>query len=229
MKKVLVIAAAVFCAYGAFAQGTVNFNNRVTSGSGAQGPIQAPVYGPEPGATFLRKSGQSAAGNPAGSQVYGGALLLGTGFTVQLWGTGAANYNGVDDSTLLLGTGTSSQSFRTSTSGAGYSATGFVVGIPNAPSGSGSRAAMQLRVWDNQGGTITDWASAQTAWQQGRIAAGKSDVFIPDFDLGSATVTPPNLIGLTSFNITIIPEPSTIALALAGGFGLLFLRRRRSA
>jgi len=229
MKKVLVIAAAVFCAYGAFAQGTVNFNNRVTSGSGAQGIIVAPVYNYDPAAPALRKSGQSAAGNPAGSTVYGGAGLVGTGFTVQLWGTGAANYNGIDDSTLSLGTGTSSQSFRTSTSGAGFSAAGFAVGINNAPAGAGSRAALQLRVWDNQGGTITDWASAQTAWLQGRIAAGKSDVFVPDFDLGGGGTQPPNLIGLQSFNITLIPEPSTIALGLLGGFGLLFLRRRRSA
>jgi hypothetical protein len=225
MKKVLVIAAALFCAYGAFAQGTVNFNNRVTSGTGAQGIIQAPVYSPDPANPALRKSGQSAAGNPAGSTVYGGSGLVGTGFTVQLWGIGASSYAG-NDSVLLLGTGTSSQSFRTATSGAGYTAAGFAVGIQNAPAGAGSRAALQLRVWDNQGGTITDWASAQTAWQQGRIALGKSDVFIPDFDLGGGGTQPPNLIGLQSFNVTIVPEPSTIALALAGGFGLLFLRRR---
>src|SRR6478735_7206890 len=91
MKKVLVIAAVLACAHGAFGQGAVNFLNRVTGTStGAQAPYYAPVYGVD-AADNRAKTGQSAAGNPAGGVVYGGALLAGTGFTVQLWGAGGLN------------------------------------------------------------------------------------------------------------------------------------------
>jgi len=108
MKKVLVIAAVLACAHGVFGQGSVNFLNRVTGTStGAQAPYYAPIYGVDPANPFLQKSGQSAAGNPVGGVVYGGALLAGTGFTVQLWGAGGANAAS-DASFSLLANGTSS-------------------------------------------------------------------------------------------------------------------------
>jgi hypothetical protein len=51
-------------------------------------------------------------------------------------------------------------------------------------------------------------------------------------DAGTPPSTPVNLVGLAGFNIPggggpVIPEPSTLALAFAGGVGLLAYRRRK--
>ncbi len=45
-------------------------------------------------------------------------------------------------------------------------------------------------------------------------------------ELGGGTVQPPDLVGLQSWSVAIIPEPSTMALGLLG-FAALMLRRRR--
>jgi hypothetical protein len=221
MKKVLVIAAVLACAHGVFGQGSVNFLNRVTGTStGAQAPYYAPIYGVDPANPFLQKSGQSAAGNPVGGVVYGGALLAGTGFTVQLWGAGGANAAS-DASFSLLANGTSS--FRTGGGAGIISAVTGVTSLNGVPGGAGSRGSFELRVWDNKGGTVTDWTSVLA---NPSVARGVSAIFSPDFDLGGGSVQPPGLIGLQSFQLVQVPEPSTIALALAGGVGLLFMRRR---
>ena len=71
----------------------------------------------------------------------------------------------------------------------------------------------------------------EDAWAAGQ-PAGKSEVFSPPFALGG-TGTPAApaapLVGLTSFNIHLVPEPSTTALGLMGAGTLLFLgwRQRR--
>ena len=62
----------------AHAQGLVNFNNLVPN------VLRAPIYGPELGNPTLVKFGNPATGVPAGSVVYTGPLLAGTGFTAEL-------------------------------------------------------------------------------------------------------------------------------------------------
>src|SRR6059036_3559781 len=61
------------------AQGYVIFNNRVP------GQVVAPIFGAEPadGSRFL--TGNPTNGFPAGTTVYHGPLLAGTGFTAQLF------------------------------------------------------------------------------------------------------------------------------------------------
>jgi len=202
MKKTLISSALLMVTVGVFAQGSVNFQNRVTSGTGAQGIIIAPVYGVEPSDNTISKTGQSAIGNPAGVQTYGGALLAGTGFTAQLW---AGPVGGGLGGLTVATNGTTT--FRTG-GGAGY-----IVALVNAATttvadGSGSRALLQLRAWDNRGGTIGTW---QSVLADGTIPRGMSPEFVPQFDLGGGSVTPPNLIGLQSFNLfTVVPEPSLI-------------------
>src|ERR1041384_8052886 len=107
MKKNLLVAALLVSASVAFGQGTINFNNRVTSaGSGAQAPVVAPIFGVDPanptssksglpdqtwynGATVagsngpLLQDGLGHTGTPG--LTYGGALLVGTGFTAGIW------------------------------------------------------------------------------------------------------------------------------------------------
>jgi len=214
MKKALVIALVVACAQGAFAQGIVrNVNN-------ASGFLKALVYGVDPANPTQPKSGQNASDLPAGSQTYGGALLAGSGWTIQLWGTGGT---ATDASTLSLAVAGQS-TFRTGGAAGIWTETAAV--INNAPGGAGSHATGQIRVWDNKGGTITDWASADAAWRAGTIAAGTSPLFGIDNLGDGGSQLPPLMMNLVSFQLTQVPEPSTIALGLAGGLGLLFLRRR---
>jgi hypothetical protein len=207
MKKLALTTIALALAAGAFAQGTISFQNFVTA------QLRAPVYGPEPGNPSARITGNTSTGIPAGGAVYNGQGLSGTAFTVELWG-GA------------LGTAESSLQkldftfFRT---GGG---TGLVVGKTTMVPGvqAGERATFQLRAYDNGGGAITSWDNATTR--------GRSDVFSPTAPLGGTDtsggvfLTPAGLFGLTSFNLQV-PEPSTIALGILGGLGTLVLIRRR--
>jgi len=238
MKKNLLVAALLMSAsFAAFGQGTIVFNNRqTTAGSGAQQAVVAPVFGVDPDPALNGPRYQEKKGNPTatwngsngptpaplGTQTYGGTPLRGTGFTAQLWG---ANNQKTDAELQLV----SSTSFRTATTA---SLQGFITPpalnpvVTDTPSDSNSRAKFELRVWDNQGGTILTWADALLAQAQGRTAAGSSGIFLVDFQLGGSVA--PNLVGLQSFQLymTPIPEPSVIALGVLGA-GCLFLLRRR--
>lgn len=213
-KLLILLSLCLLCAPGVFGQGTVYFNNHVIVGFEMFEPVIAPVYGPEAGlGIHIRKTGNTINGTPAGTQTYNGALLAGTGFTAQLWGVGGVTS---DMSDLLL-TENGTTTFRTG-GAAGYVQTpANPTIIPNAPAGPGSRATLQLRVWDNQGGTITSWPEAVARWQSGTIAIGYSDLFTPPYDLGDSLVTPPSLAGLTSFNLTQTPEPSCVTLVFIAG------------
>lgn len=139
-----------------------------------------------------------------------------------------------DGTTKLSGTGYSAQLFY----GAAGSVEGSLVGLPATSSfltgaqaglfGSptltipgvaiGATAVLQVRVWNNAGGTITSYDAAA-------IKGASSLVSIALGDPGSTTPgAVPTLVGLTSF--TVVPEPATLALAGIGGLGLLALRRK---
>jgi len=212
MKKALVIALMAACAQGAFAQGTVNFVNNVT------GVFKSLIYDVNPAAKDVQQKGQSASDLPTGSTVYGGSTLAGTGYTVQLWWFDG---NTTDASQLSLATaGTST--FRTG--GAAGIWTGTTAVLPGQVGGAGTHVTAEVRVWDNQGGTVLDWATAQQR-KAGGLKLGTSGLFGID-NIGGGTATTPNMVGLQSFSLIQVPEPSTIALGIAGGLGLLFMRRR---
>ena len=218
MKKTALTALLVSFALGAFGQGQIVFNNRVTTGTtGAYAPILAPVYGVDPLDPLTPKRGQSAIGTPSGSQTYGGALLAGTSFTASLW----AGISGTTDGNLSLVPGTS-VAFRTG-AGAGYVSGFGIVVVPGVTGDSAERATFQLRAWNNLNGTVTSWAAAMA---NPLAARGTSDAFTLNAPLGGGTTVAPNLIGLTSFNLTIVPEPGVIALGVLG-LGALLLRRRK--
>jgi len=225
MKKLLVFTTSLIVTVSAFAQGTVNFNNFVS------GVLRAPVYNSEVGAPTVFKNGNTSAGIPAESQTYSGALLEGTGFTVQLWGNGRgpADPIGTEASLQLIATTV----FRTGTA-AGLTlvpATGSIFVVPNAPLVEGERGTFQLRAWDSvASGALATWANVMTS---ATVKHGKSTVFSPAQALGLTPVTgqplapPVNLIGLTSFNLAVVPEPSAIALGVLGLGSLMLLRRRK--
>jgi hypothetical protein len=212
MKKLILAACALTCAASVFAQGTIVFNNRVV------GAVVTHIYGPNPANTTAAQSGNGATDTTAGTTDWSAfPLLAGTGFSAQLWA--APGLNQADSSLVAASPGTS---FRTG------AAAGFIAGVtatlPNVAGDSTGGATVAIRVWDNAGGTITSWAAAL---QNGTVAMGESPLLNITANIGGALNTPPNLVGLQSFNIHLVPEPSTFALAGLGAAALLIFRRRK--
>jgi hypothetical protein len=151
MKKTLLTALLIAGAASAFGQGAINYGN-------ATG-FRAPVYGPDPGNGSLSTTGQSALGTPTGSTVYNGPLLQGTGFTFALFG---GPLNTPSNTMFLL----ASTTFRTATANAlpaGLTLTGSAT-VPGAT--ANQSASYQVRVWNNQGGTITTWGQQKLLGSQ---------------------------------------------------------------
>lgn len=137
--------------------------------------------------------------------------LSGTGFSVQLY-VGAA---GAAEGALTAVAGVVSD-FRTGNAAGYFNSLGDVA-IPGFA--GGQTVALQLRAWDNQGGTITSYEAASIR--------GVSNVFNTVDALGGAgnpPATAATLQGLQSFSI--VPEPSVIALAVLGAGALLFRRKK---
>lgn len=210
MKKLILAGCAVSCAVSVFAQGTIVFNNRVV------GSVVAPIYAPNPADPSTQQTGNTANGFPVGTTVYGGATLAGTGFTAQLWGAPGAN---AALSSLVPATGYSTAGFRTGAAAGLWTTSTDAAIIPGAA--EGSVATLQVRAWDNSGGTMTTYAAAVAAG----LAAGTSALFNSQ-PLGGVSA-PPNLVGLQSFSLVAAPEPSTFALAGLGAVALLIFRRRK--
>lgn len=213
MKNIGIALAVLTATVSAYGQGQVSFNNRVTTATPA---LFAPIYGVNPAAPAVRLSGNATTNG--GSVNYTGVpLLVGAGFSASLW-EGAA---GAADGSAFEQIG-ANVTFNTATTLPGIFRSGGNVNTKNTTPATPS--AFQVRAWDNRGGTITSWADALASSQAGVSGAGASDVFT--MNIGGGALTPPALAGLRSFNLTIVPEPSLIALG-ALGFGALLLRRRK--
>jgi len=208
MKKTLAITLlAVAVAYGVQAQGTVTFNNRVA------GVNFSAIYGlGANAATSLQGNATTNPVSPGAIDYTGYPLLSGAGFTAQLFGGPQGTAEG--SLTPVLPTTT----FRTG------AAAGFVNPVTGTVQGvlENGNATLQLRVWDNAGGTITSWAQVLP-----NTPHGVSPTFNVN-GLGGIFTTAPNIAGLQSFNLFAVPEPSVIALGLLG-VGALLLRRRKTA
>jgi hypothetical protein len=144
-----------------------------------------------------------------------GAGLQGTGYTAQLWG-GAA---GAAEGALVALTPTAT--FRTG-AGAGYITPAGAVVVTGVP--GGQTASLQIRVWDNAGGTITSWeqATSKIATEVFQVAS-----------LGDPAASPPGVpvdpVGFgtgKTYTLDVVPEPSTIALGLLGAAALMLRRRK---
>jgi len=211
MKKLALVTLVAATAASSFAQGFLEWGNSFT------GVARNPIYAPDsaqPGTSF---SGQSALGVPTGSTVYSGALLQGTGFTFAVY---AGPSSAVDSSALSLLVSTT---FRTAAGNA--LPAGLVLGgtvtVPGvAP---GNQAKFQIRVWDNQGGTITSYANAATR----AASAMVSSAALGGVDSGGNPVATPQTVGWSSFSVSSVPEPGTFVLAGLGAAGLLIFRRRK--
>jgi hypothetical protein len=85
------------------------------------------------------------------------------------------------------------------------------------PGNTGQAVNVRVRAWMTTG--PGGGASYETA-----LSRGESGVF--SVTPAVAPATPPDLVGLTPFTITIVPEPSTIALGILGAAALLLRRRK---
>lgn len=139
-----------------------------------------------------------------------GNPVTGANFSAQLYGgpagTPAANLQAIG----------SPVSFRAGNA-AGWIDAGAVAvtGVPG-----GQPATLQLRAWDNTGGAT--FASAQvsgasTPWTTGPLGDPSANPPTVPASLGSGTGT---------FQLQVIPEPSTIALGVLGAAALLLRRRK---
>lgn len=158
-----------------------------------------------------------AAGVNAPIRDAAGALLAGTSFVAQLWAGPNATSLAPITPTATFGTGATAGYFFGGARTIGTVATG-------------SQAYFQVRVWAAAAGA--DWATASTTVgaQVGGDRVTLNGAALGPYQsaaLGGGALTPPNLVGLQSFNLYVVPEPGTIALGALGLAGLLFIRRRK--
>jgi len=214
MKKTLAISLLLAAtAVGSFAQGTINFAN--IFGTAQSRTFLAPIYAPDPANPLMELRGNTSAGVPAGTTVYGGGVLNTAGYVLGLF---------IGETQIGA-----SQVIRTSATGAlpaGTIATTTLT-VPNVA--AGLTAVLEVRAWDTRGGVVDTWAKALADTS---VAKGRSGVFttgrLGGIDADGFVVTAPNTVGWTSFNVAVVPEPSTIALGVLGLGSLLLFRRRQA-
>jgi hypothetical protein len=97
-------------------------------------------------------------------------------------------------------------------------------GIGYTPPGStaGETIYLQLQAWT---GTAGSYAAASVI---PGVAVGQTSVFSIVLAAGSAPQYP-DISGMSSLNLVSTPEPSTLAMAGLGGFGMLMAMRRKKA
>jgi hypothetical protein len=209
------LSLLLFCAAGAtsaLAQGTVVFDNRVV------GSVISHVYLPLPANPGLVQSGNGTADYPVGTTDWTGwTLVTGGGFSAQLFAA-----PGADVPVDSLAPAIPITTFRTG-AGAGF-VSGAIATLPNAPAYA-PVVTIQMRVWDNRGGTVPDWATAISQPTGTELVGVSFPINLGP--LGSVTTTGPNLVGLQSFNLTYIPEPSSLGLVALSAFSLWFACRRK--
>jgi hypothetical protein len=183
MKKLLVTLAAVLVSVSTFGQGTINFNNLVSSAN-----INAPVFKPD-GTTG------AGAAPTANAQLF---LVGGS--------AGAQTFTAIPSSLTT---------FRASPAGA---AQGYINPIGNVVVdglAGGASATVVMRAWEGTSGYDASLVKGQSA-----------PITLTLGGAGSPPSVPANLVGLASFSMVAIPEPSTMALGLLGAAALLYRRRK---
>jgi len=145
-----------------------------------------------------------------------GKPLTGTSFVAQVW-------YGASDSTLTSSFAPSP--FRASTTTYPGSWNPAATGGPGAIAtltgfAPGSTVTLQVRVWDS---SVAGVGAAQAlAKAVGTGLSGSFTYAIPADPLA----IPGGMEGLKSFNLTSVPEPTTIALGALGAAALLLRRRK---
>lgn len=205
MKTMCCKLALLITSVSALAQGKVGYQN--TAGAGKEKYI----YGMD----FA---------NPT-SDVLGGTRekVAGTGYYAQLfWAPMAAGEQALQPVEASLTT------FKTGTTAGLINGNSF---LPIPGTYGGDKVILQLRAWDNRGGTLTSWADVLSDPDCG--PRGKSNLIL-NYELSGVDadniphVGSGNMAsaGLQSFAVWCMPEPSVVALS-ALGIGALVLRSRK--
>jgi hypothetical protein len=235
MKKTLLVVGLLAGAIGVYAQGTLNWNS--------QGNWLISVYAPDPANSGTQFTGDSSLDVPPGTTTYNGGFIGGNS-TVQATGPGgvgatSANQGGYNYQTAgnfevgLYGDTTLGSLTTDITGGTPVATTGISDGALVAVSSlatfpawpSGTQVYLGLAAWYTSSGTISSYAQAVTAGVPHGYNESTSTLA-----LGSTTGTPVIIgpgLGLTSFSLTTIPEPSTIALGVIGASAFLMRLRRK--
>jgi hypothetical protein len=216
MKAFFTVCFAIACVGYSRGQGTVALINRVP------GTVITHVYlGGDHQIVGNGSNDYSDTSMTPGTVDWSGYTgLLGSNYMAQLLAAPGMNQ---PESTLLPSLTVAT--FRQTTN---LLAAGFVNNVlahlsnvaPDAPV-----ATVELVAWDNSSGLYPTWTQAEVAWEAGSIAAGKGGAFNV-YEIGGVTNIYPYLVGLQSFNIFVVPEPTTLALLGLGGAAMLVLRRR---
>ena len=236
MKKTIAISALSLAAIGAFAQGQITFNNKVTG-------VVTHIYSPQLGSPSVETTGDGSNDTPAGTVVYTGTALGGFSGTGQY--TGGARYAATiwaaagqnqPDSSLNLYSQYNT-TFRTS---GGSGSAGFVIAPPantadagiTGTAGAGNAATVEVRVYDTVGLSVVPTTFAQWTATVGVDHGQSLPINVTGlYDGNTANIpgTPPNLVGLSSFSLIAgaVPEPSTIALGVMGAAAFLLRRRNK--
>jgi hypothetical protein len=231
MKRTLIIGSLLVCALHAQAQGYLNWND---NGSWAIG-----FYSPDvinPGVVFTGDSPQDV---PGGTTTYTGGWIGGGASPGNGVGTTPTDFYGINYQNassfqvgLYMDTTTAALTADIQFGSALATDTiidGGLAGIateaedPNvAP---GTDVYLGLAAWYTDGGLDTSYAAAVAANQPAGYNISTGTVA-----LGRLTGTPVSIngstIGLTSFSVAAVPEPSTFALGLMGA-SAFFMRLRR--
>jgi hypothetical protein len=134
----------------------------------------------------------------------------------------------VPESSLVAASGGGITTFRTGAAAGNIVGTTATFGniAPDA-----SQATMEMVAWDNSSGLYPSWTQASVAWNAGLIAAGRSGTW--NTSVGG-NLPAPNMINpadptqfVHSFNLSIIPEPTSAALMGLGAAAMLIFRRRK--
>ena len=213
MKKSLLIGIVSLAAsaVSTFAQGTIfldNYNN-------AGGLINY-------GASGIPANGTSGSFGTSGTGLLAG-WTVGLYFVVGTPTITDPAGNTIPDASLAFATGASSTAalFTTAFSSAGqFSAAGAWV-VPGTLAAGGQSVTAEIVAWNTSGGSY-----ANAGWR------GHSNPFV--ITTSSSSSPAPNAVGplFSSFGVTqvsAVPEPSTLALAGLGGFGMLLAMRRKKA
>jgi len=217
MKKLILAAIAVTCAVSVFAQGTVQFNNRTAVGT-------SHVWGPSATNPGLTLKGAASNDTPTGTTPYAASGMSLIGVTLANGQTTFAQIlaaTGLDQAESSLLPASAITTFRTGT-GAGFLAVA-TASLSNVAKDAAS-ATLQLVAWDNSSGKYATWETAGPAWAAGLIAGGKGapvNVLLIGGDVNTPPAWNPG-----SFNLYIVPEPTTFALAGLGLAAMLVFRRR---
>lgn len=205
MKKILLTSLLAVAAIASFAQGSISVGNGITA-------TRFPIYGPQVADPSTQVVGNGNFSAPTGSTVFTGGLLSGTRYAIEFW---AGPASATDFGGLSLITTTTFRTAATATALPNGLTTTILATIPGVA--ADAQAKLAVRVWDTQSGATYANASVR----------GQGALFL-SAPLGGGLTTPPNWVG-QSFSLTssVVPEPTSMALAGLGAASLLIFRRRK--